>query len=370
MLHFGDMFSFFFLLEKVGGGCVFVFFACLLFCQVAMEGNNVCVTPPMALIRQWFARSEEERQALFQSPTTSEKARQDICVLESFSQEHSYFVACETNLGLHTLPSLSPVPQKPSQAGGYGVWLPCVMHDAVAYGGRYALASRRERRCEAARRLFEEVCMRTAVALRDYNTRPHLTRPLSQGGQHWHVRAARILVEALVEASVAALHRLGLTDTLETIERELVQTEATDSGGTEKLGGLDIAPKPVGACRAEAHGSLGVWMLLAAHASRRKQVSPSRSLEFTPGAKRPRDDDAHTRWPVLSRPSQDAEVNYWRLLREQFASLSRNELRHGGDSDKEDEAVVMVSHTSPDVIITLADVRFGIAKALRNSGRF
>ncbi|KEG11716.1 hypothetical protein DQ04_02341010 [Trypanosoma grayi] len=353
-----------------------------------MQSSEAAAAPPMKLIRWWFGKSEEERQALRQCPTISEKAQQNICAVEHFAQEHSYYVACETDMDVCPLPSLTPVPRRISQGWEYGVSLPCAMHNAATYGGRYAAASRRAARDAATHRLLAKVYARTEVVLRDYSAQfwP-AAGSVAHKNNDWYSSVARIIVEALTEASMAAVYRLGLADGLETIEKERSQVEMPDSNRGES-GSTDVVSKPVGARRADAHGCLGVWMMLTlTHTTatkkkkeeegeeiKQKIASSPHVLGSARGVKRQRseEDCASGQPPELHG---DAEVNGWRLLRGQFAPLCGGEFssnNRGSDNNNddagyaEDEGGVVVPYTSPCITITAADMRFGIARALKN----
>ncbi|RNF20344.1 uncharacterized protein Tco025E_03800 [Trypanosoma conorhini] len=319
-----------------------------------MQVEDAAAAPPIALIRWWFGKTEEERRGFLQSPTTSAKARQNIPLVEAYARRHCYFVACETNLDVCPLPSLSPVLQTTSRRRGYGVWLPCAAHGEGTYGGRYAAAAQREKRRAAAHRVFEEISARTAVALGDYVPRLGPAAPEEEGR---HGRAARMMVAALLEASVAALYRLGLTDALEAIEQATAQDGAS-SAGEHETGGGGVVPKPVGVRRAEAHSCLGVWMLLLAAPGGKRL----RGAEDTAALQQPQPAPQQRQWP------HDAKVNCWQLLRERMAPASAEEPERAGTAAKEDEAAAMVPHSEPRITITLADMRFGIAKALKNRG--
>ncbi|RNF17298.1 hypothetical protein TcG_05843 [Trypanosoma cruzi] len=344
----------------------------------SMQENDAATAPPMALIRWWFGKTEEERRTFLQGSTVSEKARQNIPLVEEYARQHCYLVACETNLDICPMPSLSPLLRRGLQrGGGYGVWLPCVMHGEGTYGGRYTAASKREKRRTSAHRLFGKVCARTAMVLRDYSVHHGPVRSLLSNEERWCHRAARTIVEALVEASVAALYRLGLTDALEKIEKEMAQDAENCSRGQATEDG-SVVPKPVGVRRAETHGCLGLWMLLLPTAIGKGETVPLPMQNATQGKKRSRSTDKENGSQSPLRPQQgrlpfDKELNCWQLLREKMASSSTDKLRNESnadrDNDDDDDVAVMVPNSEPRITITEADMRFGIAKALKNRGR-
>ncbi|EKF30929.1 hypothetical protein MOQ_005241 [Trypanosoma cruzi marinkellei] len=343
-----------------------------------MQENDTTTVPPMTLIRWWFSKTEEEREKFLQDPTVSEKARQNIPLVEKYVRQHCYLVACETNLDIYPIPSFSSRLRRglERKSGGYGVWLPCVMHgEKRTYGGRYIAASQREKWRMSAHRLFRDVCTRTAVVLHDYSVYSSPVRSLLSNEERWCHRAAYTIVEALMEASVAALYRLGLIDALEKIEKEMAQDAENYSNGQMIKDGT-IVPKPIGVRRAETHGCLGVWMLLLPTAIGKGETVSLPMPNTMQNRKRSRNTDTENGFQTPLQLQQrslpfDTEVNCWQLLREQIASSSTDGLRHESnvDRDDEDDVAVMVPHSEPRITITAADMRFGIAKALKNRGR-
>ncbi|ESL07544.1 hypothetical protein TRSC58_04765 [Trypanosoma rangeli SC58] len=354
--------------------------ACVCVCVSAggreshMQHKDAAAAPPMALIQWWFGKTEEERRGFLQNPMTSARARENIPLVEAYVRRHCYFVACETNLDVCPMPSLSPVLQTTLQRRGYGVWLPCAAHGEGTYGGRYIAGAQRGRRCAAAQHIFEDICARTAVALCDYSPRLGPTPPLPLlEEERCCVRAARVMVEALVEASVAALYRLRLTDALETIEQNAARDGTSGLRDHEREGG-GVAPKPVSVRRAEAHSCLGIWMLLLPHAAGGEGAAALSTLSATQGGKRPRNADTNCGLQPTSQQQQqlphDARVTCWQLLRERIAPAAAEEWQHESSAAKDGGGVaVMVPHSDSRIMITLADMRFGIAKALKNRVR-
>ncbi|ORC85986.1 uncharacterized protein TM35_000311720 [Trypanosoma theileri] len=341
-----------------------------------MQTNSVSTTttPPIALIRWWFTKTKEERQEFLQSRTTSEKARENIHVVECFAKNHSYFVACATNLEVCPLPPLTSVPGCTLLGWEYGVWLPLSMHDETTYGGRYAPTQSREIRRRVTHRLLNEVRARTAMVLRDYNTSSQTTSSSQQTGNKWVYSVSNIIVETLVEACMAAVYRLGLPDALEKIENEKAQSAATVSQN-QRYTEEEAATQPVGARRATAHASLGVWMLLCSKQARRgtgesegELIPSAASISgFMCGGKRGRNNDNNT--DGVAQVPHDAEKNTWRMLREQLAPPTEDTLYHkSNDGDQMDDydglMTTLVPHTSPLIKISALDMRFGIAKAL------
>ncbi|KAH9586275.1 hypothetical protein LSM04_004363 [Trypanosoma melophagium] len=341
-----------------------------------MQSNSVSATtkPPVALIRWWFTKTKEERQAFLQSRTTSEKVRENIQIVECFAKNHSYFVACETNLEVCPLPPLTSVPGCTLLGWEYGVWLPLTMHDETTYGGRYGSTESREIRRRVTHHLLDEVRLRTAILLRDYNIcLPTTTSSSKNADNKLANNISNIIVETLVEACMAALYRLGLPDSLEKIENEKAQAAATVSQNHLYAGGEAIT-QPVGAHRASAHASLGVWMLLFSNQMRRKTGESGR--ELIPSAdtaglmcrgKRARNDDTTS----AAQAPHDAERNTWRMFREQLVQpteetlyCKRKDVEHSGDYDG--LTTTLVPHTSPLFNISAMDMRFGIAKALNS----
>ncbi|CBH18296.1 hypothetical protein, conserved [Trypanosoma brucei gambiense DAL972] len=339
------------------------------------DGNPAM--PPLSVIKWWYEKDDEQRRAFLAADNISEKVQQNIRAVECFAEQHSYYIMCETKLAIRPLPPLSPQPNQPRSRAWLGdvasVWLPCPVHAIMDYGGRYQTTEQREARRKEAERLISIIYSRTASVLHSYCGAQQETQKHANGkdnsSEAWRSRSARILVDVLVEASVAALCRLGLTDELEAIEKQKSsRNEAALEAREAPL--FAETPKPVGACRAEAWGCLGLWEILQSRVGDVSELVTlfSTSVAAASGAKRPRVDESNSSPPEGTTAA--AKPNQWKVLREVFCSLVPGTDSTHGEHDSTDDnnsksLSLIPCRKAQRITITAADVRCGIAKVLK-----
>ncbi|KAG8346351.1 hypothetical protein TRVL_02831 [Trypanosoma vivax] len=335
-----------------------------------MQPDAVQTAPPIALISWWFGKTEEQRCEFMQGDKASERVRQNILAMEEFATRHCYLVSCNTQLAVHPMPPLSSMPSR-SQPHAWkgGLWLPCALHAAepIACGGRYGAAAVSAARRTRGENLLLELCTRIETAVRDYIC-PPVSTAIAQGLPSAAVdgdgcaRVARIIATVLVEASLAALCRVGLIEAMERVEwQETAKTEAQCGTEGAPSTAVETRTKTAGACRAEARGCLGVWTMLAAgHWDQSVKVLP-RSPPHSVGGN----------WKRGQR-NNPQQRNCWGVVRDAFSALPRCEAWGNlckNTDDDESETAVFVSFNEPRVTITATDMRFGIAKALEVYGK-